>query len=115
MSVVGPQVSMILQSFTGADDGQGGFADTTTNVETIKGSLQPMSKDKVIAYGKPTTTPMFVFLVEGKKADRTVRTVTTAQKFLFGTRTFEVLFVANQFEANNKLKIDLQELTNVNY
>jgi head-tail adaptor len=106
---------MILQSFTGTSDGQGGSADTVTNVETIKGSLQPMSKDKVIAYGKPTSTPMFIFIVEGKKVDRTTRTITTAQKFLYGTRTFQVLFVANQFESNNILKIDLQEGTNVSY
>lgn len=113
--IVGPQVSVILQSFTGASDGQGGFADTVTDVETMKGSLKGMSKDEKVAYGKDTSTPMFVLLVEGKKADRSARTITTANKIAFGSRTFNVLFADNLFEADNIIKVDLEELSGVDY
>ena len=113
MSVIGKQTSLVLEKNTRTRQADGTWAESWGTVETIKGALNGMGAQESVRYEKFTSLPLYKFWAEGKKADRTTRTVTTDERFTFGTRTFEILFVNNIFQENNILEMDLQEITDV--
>ncbi len=114
MSVIGNQSSLVLQTNTRVQSSSDGtWSQSWANTETVKGALNGMSGSEAIRYEKFTELPLYKFWAEGKKVDRTARTVTTDQRFTFGSRTFEILFVNNVFQESNILVIDLKEVTSV--
>jgi len=104
--VFGPKVSMNLKSSVEIDDGIGGTTTTWPNVKTIKGVLQAATNDEKFIIGKNTVVSTHHFFCDYNKNT----TITERQKFSFGSRNFDIIFVDNIDHINKYLKIYLLEI-----
>ena len=106
----GARVSVKIQTNTPSSDGMGGRVPSWANTETVSVILQPISGTEAFLQGKDSVIATYRIWMEAKKADRTARTLTEDQRILYGTRTFDILFVANQLEQGGLYIVDLTEV-----
>jgi len=106
----GPKTTMILQTVTRTTDNMGGWTESWANTETMKGILKKYRGDERVVSGKENVFRDYLFTVNGKTALRAARTITEAQRFLYGSRTFDIVAIDDIATMGNQINIDLLEV-----
>ena len=106
----GPRVSVILQTKTPTQTDAGGWEPNWANTETMSVVLQPIRGGKTYMQGKDSVVANYRIWADGKKDDRTARTISESQQIIYGTRKFNILFVANQLEQGSTYVVDMVEV-----
>lgn len=98
-------VTLTLKTNTPAANGQGEPIDSWSGTTTIKARVQPVSGNESFTTGKRTAgTTDVVFC-------RTTTAVTARNRFVYGSRTLEILAVRNIDEAGHHYECDCSEIT----
>jgi head-tail adaptor len=72
--------------------------------------LQPIRGGKSYMQGKDSVIANYRMWVDGKKDDRTARTISESQQIIYGSRRFNILFVADQLEQGSMYVVDMVEV-----
>lgn len=94
-----------IQTEARTADGGGGFAQTFATNFTTFASVNPLSGKEQYKQGQLQDTQMFEFVIRY----RSDKTVTAANRILWGTRTFQVKSVINHMERNKYLVMRAEE------
>lgn len=110
MNVPGPKNSLRLQRKSETADAFGGVTTTWSDLMTITGVLTAPSglsrfSDELLMVMKNTVRGVYLFFCEVPPI-----TITEEDRFIFGTRIFEIRFIKNPGNFGHHLEILLQEL-----
>jgi head-tail adaptor len=111
--IPGPKTQLICQRVTEISDGLGGMTQSWSNLATLSGVLTASSgvtakfagRERLLA-DRTTVTSSLIFYCDYP----TGITITEKDRFVSGTRTFEILFVYNPANSNHHLEISLFEV-----
>jgi len=101
-NLMGAKVTLTLYELTTAKSASSGQVQTYTGVQTMEGSLQPLSARESVLYSKETLSANYAFYVgnsvfinstnEGKLVEK--------NRLTYGSRVFDIVFVENRTEGN---------------
>jgi len=111
--IPGKKTTLVLQRVTETSDSLGGYTQTWADLRSISGVLTAGSStstrfvgsEKMIT-GKPTVTDSLVFFCDVPIGI----TPTEKDRFVYGSRTFDILFIYNPGNMNHHLEITLFEV-----
>lgn len=101
----GPRVTVVIQYIVRVSDGMGGFTNTWTTGDTLKGVLSPVNGVERIQYNKEVVIGDYIFY--GKKGTYTPK---EADRLTYGTRIFRILFVSTPFMNSKFFILELEEV-----
>lgn len=84
---VGPKTSLTISTKTSVADNMGGFTDTWASGKAVTGVLSILSGKERAMYGKKAEAATYKFIVDYVF----VSEITTVDRFVDGTRVFEVV------------------------
>lgn len=104
--MTGPQTKLTLQSVTETSDGLGGVTESWQNVRIVSGVFVSNRGNETLSIGNKTVFATHFFFCDYSKSV----TITEKNRFILGTRTFDILFVDDIGNQNIDLKIYLDEV-----
>ena len=104
--VYGPKTELILERVTLVDDGQGGTTKVWTALRKIKGVLVPLKGNERFITGKTELFASHKFFCNYPKD----LTITEKDRFILGTREFEIKYIGDPAEQHRHLEIELLEV-----
>lgn len=109
-NVMGPKTILTLQRKVETADGVGGITETWSSLLTISGVLTSPSglskfSDELFRTLKETVRGVYVFFCDPPSI-----AITEKDRFIYGSRIFDIRFIKNPGEMNHHYEILLQEL-----
>lgn len=101
----GPRVEVSIKTISRVTDGMGGYTNTLSVAETLKGVLLPVRGNEKLLYDKETV--LGDYLLFAKKG--TV-SPTEFDIIVYGTREFKILFVSTPFMSSKFYVLELEEV-----
>jgi len=107
MSMIGPSSTLYLQKFSSTVNSEGGVEDAWATVASLTGVIQKLEgKEALDALGlKVVSTHMFYLKYPFMKYS-----ITEQDRFILGSRIFNIREIINPGEQNWFLEIKLQEI-----
>ena len=105
--VMGPKTELVLERKTQTADGQGGYIESWQDLRKIRGILVPLKGLERMITGKTEVFATHKFFMDYPKD----LTITEKDRFILGTREFEIKFIADPAEQHIHLEIELWEVT----
>lgn len=104
--MIGPKVRLMLQRSTETRDGYGGVSETWSNVRAVEGNLITTKGDESLMADRIAVAVTHHFFCDYSQSF----TVTEKDRFVLGTRTFDILLVNNIGSMNINWNIYLKEV-----
>jgi head-tail adaptor len=104
--MIGPTVTVEIQSVTNTSNSLGGFTETWALLGYFDGILIAADGKEILTSGKKTVISTHTFYSDYQEDI----TVTSTCRLIYGTRTFDILFVNNLAEMGRYLILDLMEI-----
>lgn len=104
--VMGPKTELKLERKTLTADGQGGYTESWQDLRKIKGVLVPLPGNERFITGKVEAYRTHKFFIDYPKD----LTITEKDRFILGTRKFDIRFIGDPAEQHIHLEIELSEV-----
>lgn len=102
----GPKKTLTLSTVTLVDDNMGGDVETWTSGKSIEGVFSVLSDRERIKYGKKGERADYKFIVDYVFSSG----ISMSDRFISGTRVFEIVGKDNPLERNHEIIFLLFEL-----
>ena len=106
--MIGPKTQMGLRRYTETPDGLGGFSQNWQGLRKLKGVLSSISGDEKLSQNRESIIQTHNFYIDYPVG----ATITERDRFVLGTRKFDIIWVENMGANQNKaLKVTLKEIS----
>ncbi len=108
--VTGNKVTVVIETNTPTRSVTGSYTAAWATTETIsKAVLVPKKGNERFIMGKDNVISTHTLFLNGKKRNRSARSITEGQRITFNSRIFDIVYVTDVNSAGNVLKLDLTE------
>jgi len=104
--MIGPQTTMQLQRLTVTKDSDGSIIETWAALQNFTGGLHRSKGNERLGADRSIVYSTHVFYIDFPVGV----TITEKDRFLYGTRVFDIVIVRNPANMNHHLEIELLEV-----